>query len=56
MMLWGGEEGPCAIVCLNGVGQFEGNEDQNYSKVLIDHMRKHLDIVANRMCIRYKNS
>lgn len=55
MMMWGGEEGPCAIACLMSIGKIGLKENKEYSKVLVQHLNKSLGLAGNRVYIEYQD-
>ena len=56
MMMWGGEEGSCAIASLTSIGKLGLNENKMYSKALSEHVEKHLGISANKMYISFQDA
>ncbi|EFX85741.1 hypothetical protein DAPPUDRAFT_308977 [Daphnia pulex] len=55
MMIWGGEEGPCAIAHLMSIGKLGVNENKSYSKILGEYVEKHLGVAPNHMYIEYQD-
>lgn len=55
MMMWGGEEGPCAIAVLMSIGKLGVEENKKYSKILSDHVNKNLGISPDRMYIGFQD-
>jgi len=56
MMMWGGEEGPCAMAELMSIGRLGIEENKKYSKILSEHVEKHLGVASNRMYIEFQEA
>ena len=54
-MVWGGEDGPCAIAVLMSIGKLGVEENKKYSKILSDHVEKHLGVTPKRMYIGFQD-
>lgn len=47
-MVWGGTSDPCGHALLMSIGQLGVAENKKHSKVISDHLEKHLGIPKNR--------
>ena len=55
MMMWGGEEGACAIACLMSIGKLGVSENKKHSEALSAHIEKHLGVSPSRMYIEFQD-
>ena len=55
MMMWGGKEEPCASLHLMSIGKLGLKENKQLSKVISEHVEKHLGISPNRMYIEFQD-
>lgn len=56
MMMFGGEDGPCAMAILMSIGKLGLSENKKYSKILSDHVEKHLGVSPSRMYIEFHDT
>jgi len=56
MMMWGGEEGPCAIAVLMSIGKLGVQENKEYSRILSEHVQKQLGVSPDRMYIEFQDA
>ncbi|KAM9377114.1 macrophage migration inhibitory factor [Pholidichthys leucotaenia] len=53
MMMFGGNDDPCALCSLHSIGKISSNENKQYSELLFGLLNKHLGISPDRIYINF---